>query len=121
MSAQINGTTSTLTIGNVIGDTGANGGARSIGQLTKTITDADYTLTAAEAGNGYLSIAGALSVDRNVIVPTASGVMYVVFNNATGHNLTFKTLAGTGIAVATGKRAILMVDGTNVVRITADT
>ena len=66
-------------------------------------------------------IAFTLSVPRNVIVPD-NPRMWHVFNNTTGPGrvLTFKTAAGTGIAVAVGTRAILQCDGTNVVRWTAD-
>jgi hypothetical protein len=45
----------------------------------------------------------------------------MIFNNTTGaYTVTVKTSAGTGIVVGQGKRAILLADGTNVVRITAD-
>ena len=59
-----------------------------------------------------------LTTGRNIVVPDNER-MWNVFNN-TAQTLTFKTSAGTGIAVATAKRAILQCDGTNVVRWTAD-
>ena len=59
-----------------------------------------------------------LTTGRNVVVPINKR-MWHVFNN-TAQTLTFKTPAGSGIAVATLKRAILQCDGTNVVRWTAD-
>lgn len=120
MSFNVTGTGAIASVGKLIGDPDTNDGALSRGMLTKTITDADYTLTEEEAGNLYLSIAGTLTSGRNIVVPTVAGVPYHVFNNGTGQTLTFKTTSGTGIAVANNKRAILMVDGTNVVRMTAD-
>ena len=64
-------------------------------------------------------ITGALSVNRNLVVPNYwDGA---IFNNTTNaYTVTVKTSAGTGIVVAQGKRAILLADGTNVVRVTAD-
>ena len=44
----------------------------------------------------------------------------VFCNNSGAFTTTFKTAAGSGVVVAQGKRAILLADGTNVVRITAD-
>jgi len=47
---------------------------------------------------------------------------WTVFNNtAGGFGLQFIGATGTGITVAAGKRAILYADGTNIVRVTADT
>jgi hypothetical protein len=101
---------------------------RPHGLLNKVLTDADTTLTAAEAANEILQFTGSLSVGRNVILPTAVR-QYTVYNNTgstgsptfPGFDLTFKTASGTGVAVAYGKRAIIYADGTNVVRVTADT
>lgn len=46
----------------------------------------------------------------------------VVFcDNSGAFTTTFKTAAGTGVVVAQRKRAVLVADGTNVVRVTPDT
>lgn len=45
----------------------------------------------------------------------------VFCNNSGAFTTTFKTSAGTGVVVAQGKRAMLVADGTNVVRVTPDT
>ena len=92
-------------------------------------SDADYTLTDTGARPRewqycvieMTDVAFTLSDVRNVIVPN-NARMWHVFNNTTGPGriLTFKTSAGTGIAIGVGKRAILQCDGTNVVRWTAD-
>lgn len=97
----------------------------SLSQLSVAMTDADYTLstsaTPKEWQYGVLSFTGTLTAGRNIIAPT-NHKLYVVVNGTTGgFALTLKTPAGTGIAVAAGKTAILRSDGTNVVRVTADT
>lgn len=89
-------------------------------------SDADYTLV--DSGSrprewqyGVIEMTDTgvvLTGGVNVIVPNNKR-MYCMFNN-TAQTLTYKTSAGTGIAVATLKRAILQCDGTNVVRWTAD-
>lgn len=43
-----------------------------------------------------------------------------IFINASGQALTVKTAAGTGITIANGKTAMVMSDGTNVIRLTTD-
>ena len=91
--------------------------------VTKASVDVaagDVTLSSTARRASYLTVTGALTVSRNVIVPNEwSGYVYI---NTTGaYTITIKTLAGTGIVVAQGKRAILLADGTNVVRITGDT
>lgn len=83
------------------------------------VTTADVTLTANQARSRYITVTGAMTADRALIVPNNGE--YIIFNNTTGgFVLTVKTAAGTGIAVAATKRALLYADGTNVVRITAD-
>ena len=83
------------------------------------VTAADVLLTQAQAACRYLTTTGVLTGNRNVTVPNYwEGIVY---NNNTGaFTTTFKTASGSGIAVAQTKRAHLIADGTNVVRITAD-
>lgn len=83
------------------------------------VTGADVMLSDAQARCSYLSTTGILTGNRNVIVPNNwQGAVYC--NNTGPYTTTFKTAAGAGIVVAQTKRAILLADGTNVVRITAD-
>ena len=83
------------------------------------LTAADVTLTQAQAACGYLTTTGILTGNRNVIVPNDwEGLVYC--NNTGAFTTTFKTSGGSGVVVAQTKRAHLMADGTNVVRITAD-
>ena len=80
----------------------------------------DVTLSGASRRAGYLTVTGTLTANRNVVVPNDWQGM--VYNNTTGaYTLTFKTSSGSGVAVAQTKRATLLADGTNVVRITPDT
>lgn len=88
------------------------------------VTSADVDLTAAanadKARCAYLTTTGALTANRNVIVPNIwQGTVFC--NNSGPYTTTFKTAAGGGVVVAQGKRAVLVADGTNVVRVTPDT
>jgi hypothetical protein len=83
------------------------------------VTTADVTLKGHEHCARYLTTTGVLTGNRNVIVPTDwEGLVYC--NNTGAFTTTFKTSGGSGVVVAQTKRAHLMADGTNVVRITAD-
>ena len=83
------------------------------------VTAADVTLTQAQAASRYLTTTGLLTGNRNVIVPNDwEGIVYC--NNTGAFTTTFKTSGGSGVVVAQTKRAHLLADGTNVVRITAD-
>lgn len=84
------------------------------------VTSADVTLTQAQAACRYLTTTGAITgANRNVVVPNDwEGIVYC--NNTGAFTTTFKTSGGSGVVVAQTKRAHLLADGTNVVRITAD-
>ena len=87
-------------------------------------SDADYTLTQDGYQATIVEFTGGttLTATRNVIVPTVAGYQWTIYNNTTGgQSIVIKTSGGTGITIATTKRAIVYVDGTNVVRVTADT
>lgn len=84
------------------------------------VTAADVTLTQAQAACRYLTTTGILTGNRSVIVPNDwEGIVYC--NNTGAFTTTVKTSGGTGIVVAQTKRANLLADGTNVVRVTPDT
>ena len=81
---------------------------------------ASLTLTYSQTLNDILEFTGALSVQRNVVLPLAVK-QYTVFNNTTGgFGIQFIGATGTGVVVAATKRAIIYADGTNIVRATAD-
>lgn len=91
------------------------------GRVSKTLSGTtDVVLTAAEARNTLVDLGGTSGGATNVTVPDGTVKLYVV-RNATGSNVTFKTVSGTGITIATAKYALVLADATNVIRITADT
>lgn len=92
------------------------------GSIAVTTVDVDLTVpaNADKARCSYLTTTGALTGNRNVIVPNNwQGIVFC--NNSGAFTTTFKTAAGSGVVVAQGKRAVLVADGTNVVRVTPDT
>ena len=88
--------------------------------LAKALTDANTTLTQPEAANSTLAFTGTLTATRDVVVPLVGKKQWTVYNG-TGQSLRFIGASGTGITVATVKHAIVRSDGTNIVRVTADT
>lgn len=88
-------------------------------------SDADYTLgttVATEKEARYITInAGVITVQRNLIVPTVAGAEWVVTNNQASLGVQVKTVAGTGIVVASQRRAIITCGGAgNCTRVTQD-
>ena len=88
-------------------------------------SDADYTLSTSTDPQEWqyevvkITDTGVvLTTGRNIIVPT--NTKKYLFINGTAQTLTLKTSGGSGIAVATVKNAILFCDGTNVIRMSAD-
>lgn len=88
--------------------------------LAKALSDANTTLTQAEAANAVLTFTGTLTATRNIVVPLVGTRQWTVYNG-TGQSLQFIGASGTGITVATVKHAVVRSDGTNIVRVTADT
>lgn len=92
---------------------------RGYGFATQAMGDANQTLAFAKAICATIECTGALTAQRDVIVPTIKR-QWTFYANVTGAGIQVKTSGGAGIVVALGKRAILECDGTNVVRVTAD-
>ncbi len=88
--------------------------------LAKALSDANTTLTQTEAANATLTFSGTLTATRDIVVPLVGKRQWTVYNG-TGQSLRFIGASGTGITVATVKHAIVRSDGTNIVRVTADT
>lgn len=89
-------------------------------KITQAMADANQTLTYEQAMCESITLTGALTALRDVIVPAVPRD-YTIFANVTGgFGVRVKTSGGSGITVADGKRAIVECDGTNVVRVTAD-
>lgn len=88
---------------------------------SKALANADATLTASEYDGEILEFTGALTAARAITLPNHDGRQVAVANKTTGgFALTFKVAAGTGVAVAAGKRALLYCDGTDYVRLSPD-
>jgi hypothetical protein len=109
----------------VYGSNGAGKAGASF-KLNKSVTHdfgaahADYTLLPAETQASEI-IATDASAAANVIWPAAfPGHYYVVYNNS-GFTVTFKVTGQTGVAVANGKRCILVCEATDIARVTPDT
>lgn len=85
--------------------------------LTHNMTsDLDYILSVSENYKGRVIITDTsvnLTTTRNIVVADTERTFFA--QNDTAQTLTFKTVAGVGIAVAAGKEALLLCDGTNVI------
>lgn len=93
-----------------------SGGAISLGTSTVTFTaDADQALTSAEMATAHIIIAaGAHPIAPQALTtPTTTGGIYLV-QNLNAQTITFKTAAGTGVAIPTGGILICRV-GANIV------
>jgi hypothetical protein len=97
---------------------GAPGNPRGVVNMG---TDANKTLTQAEAAIDILEITSvSLGATRDIVLPLIPR-QWVVFNNTTGgQSIRFIGATGTGITVANAKRAIIYSDTVNIVRVTAD-
>lgn len=89
------------------------------GAATQAMADANQTLTQAKALCDSVTTTGALTAQRNLVVPLVKR-QWTVRNNCTGFGVQVIGATGTGIVVGAGKTAVVECDGTNVVRVTAD-
>jgi len=78
----------------------------------------DWTLSASELKAFILKPTNANGAVDAIVADTANKIYVAV--NGTGQALTVTTAAGTGIEIANAKSAIVMSDGTNVIRLTPD-
>ncbi|UYJ75310.1 hypothetical protein N4227_12955 [Yersinia enterocolitica] len=75
---------------------------------------ANVTLTALQAANERITLAGTLTANINLVLP-AWRKSWTIVNNCTGpFTVTCKTPSGTGIGVATGVTSRVIGDGTNI-------
>ena len=82
---------------------------------------ASVTLTPDQTAASYITVTGSGAFATTINLPGAfPGSPYILYNN-TANNVIFKVTGKTGITVATGKRAILICEATDVARVTADT
>ena len=80
----------------------------------------DWTLTAAEQKATVLSLAGKTDgTGAGIIATPTNGKVFVVIN-ATAQTITIKATGKPGIGVTATKTAIVMGNGTDFIRLTAD-
>lgn len=79
---------------------------------------ADWTLSATEKNAFVLKVTNA-NGGCAIVAPAESGRVYLV-DNQSGQACTIKKTGGTGISIASTKRAIVWYGGSDYVRITAD-
>lgn len=89
------------------------------GIATQAMADANQTLTQAQALCESITTTGALTAQRNLVVPLVRR-RYTVRNNCTGFGVQVIGASGTGIVIGAVKVADVECDGTNVLRVTAD-
>ncbi|CNJ38737.1 Uncharacterised protein [Yersinia rohdei] len=79
------------------------------------LASANVTLTALQAANERITLAGVLTANINLIFPAWSK-SWTIVNNCTGaFSVTCKTPSGTGIAVAAGATVRIIGNGTNII------
>ena len=117
---KINGSSITLSALALAPGYGApSGTAFAFSSATVAVTDgADTTLSSTQYNCHDLNCTGALTANRNVIVPLTAGGTWRIINATTGgFAVVVKGATGTGVTVATGTTAIVRSNGTNVVLI----
>ncbi|MFW5400555.1 hypothetical protein V2A85_12705 [Yersinia sp. 1252 StPb PI] len=75
---------------------------------------ANVTLTALQAANERITLAGTLTANINLIFPAWKREWTIVNNCAGNFSVTAKTTAGTGVAIPSGMTASILCDGTNI-------
>jgi hypothetical protein len=92
------------------------------GQLSKTLTSSDVTLTDAEAlFNFYVKVTGAFTANRTLTIPANKKVYAVSHGGTGGFSLTVKTSGGTGVALAQGEIRLVFCDGVDTTALTPAT
>lgn len=97
-----------------------------VGVLAHAVaTDGDYTLATGTSPPEWVyavvqvtDTGGTLTAPRNLVAPANIKPYWLI--NQTAQALTLKTSAGSGIAVAAARAAQLLCDGTDVLRLSAD-
>lgn len=99
----------------------ANVRALSTGYVAVPIGgNVDVTLDGDQAACSFIKLTGTLTGPVSVIAPLTAGAQIEVWNASSGDTMTFIGATGTGIVVATDRVARLGCDGTNWVRLSAD-
>jgi hypothetical protein len=93
---------------------------QNLGYATHSYGNAhsDWTLSTAEAECFHLNMTAADQA-VNAVVPALRKAYFI--SNASGQTVTVKAASGSTTSVANGKFAVVYFDGTNLVRLVADT
>lgn len=79
------------------------------------LTNANVTLTPAQAAKGKITLAGTLTGNIQIVMPTWLREWTFVNNTTGSGSITVKTASGTGVVLAAGQQK-LTGDGTNIVQ-----
>lgn len=85
-----------------------------------TTSASPYTLAPSETLASEVITTSATAASSVVWPGAFPGHLFAVYNNS-GSTVTFKVTGQTGVAVATGKHAVLVCESTDIARVTADT
>jgi hypothetical protein len=88
-------------------------------QCSIAVTAANVTLTQSQSLCDSITVTGALTAARNLVVPLVRR-KWTVRHSGTAFAIQVIGATGTGITIAIGKVAIVECDGINVLRVTAD-
>jgi hypothetical protein len=93
-----------------------------IGISTKSFTAGitDWALSATEKYSISLAVTGSITATATITVPDSVDRIYFIKNGGSSATITIKTSGGTGIAVATGKYAIVAHSGSDFISLMPD-
>lgn len=84
-------------------------------------TDANQVLTASQSANPILSLSGTATTTRTLTVTATAGAVYLIINSTSAAAVTLLAAAGgTGFTVANARSAWGVFNGTNFIRLSAD-
>ena len=107
-----------LSVGGIIGGSAS---PITLRRRTQAMADANQTPTSSVYDGHVIECTGALTAQRDLILPTVDGGTWVIDNKTTGgFGIQAKTSAGTGVVIAAARAATVRCDGTNIRRVTAD-
>jgi hypothetical protein len=96
------------------------GGLTGSKATNTTAATTTWTLSATELNKLIVEKSGTTGGSTDIIATPTSGKIYLVYNNGTGSDIVFKATGQTGVTVATAKSALVMGNGTDFIRVTAD-
>lgn len=86
------------------------------GKTSIALSDANYTLSAAEYKYKVIEFTGALTADRDIVLPNVAGAIWVINNKTTGsHKIKPKVSGQTGVSIQMNYAAMVYGNGTDIV------